>query len=141
MSVIFNAEQIDQGSFEGMMYPGCQETSTATPSAEIQCMQCKLWFRIIMLLSNEEDPSQLLHTNAHTWATPKPVEDTGGNGVIEPPSSQESHTELSAYEEVDDLSDYKRVRLITAETYEGRRLLPGENHSEETSYRYNTCGI
>ncbi|KAH7395284.1 hypothetical protein DE146DRAFT_721709 [Phaeosphaeria sp. MPI-PUGE-AT-0046c] len=57
MSFIFDA-QGNEGSEVAVTCPGCQTPSTNPVDAEIQCENCKMWFRRITIVQDVEPPPQ-----------------------------------------------------------------------------------
>ena len=111
MSFVFNNEDTGNGKVKNTTCPGCQTPSSSLTTSDIQCENCRMWFRRITIIQDTE----LLPQNPvpMPWKAKAEFGKPGFEKPLLGPSSPGKRRITP--EEIDgddDMREFKRVRLI-----------------------------
>lgn len=116
MSFIFDSVGNEADCGKKSTCPGCQTTSANPTDIEIQCENCRMWFRRITVLQESEPPPQV--PVPRPWKEKSEFGKSGFTGVLSgtvsgPVKPGKRRVRPSDLDGEDDLREFKRVRLIT----------------------------
>jgi hypothetical protein len=111
MSFLFDARD-NQGGVSDVTCPGCQTTSTNSTDTEVQCENCRMWFRRITIIQDVEPQPQVPVPSP--WRSKSEFGKAGFGGMVSGPARPGKKRVTPAdVDGEDDLREFKRVRLIT----------------------------
>jgi hypothetical protein len=111
MSFLFDAQN-NQGGVGDVTCPGCQTISLNPTDTEIQCENCRMWFRRITIIQDVEPQSQAPIPSP--WRSQPGFGRVGFTGMVSGPVRPgKKRVAPVDVDGEDDLREFKRVRLVT----------------------------
>ncbi|KAJ4305461.1 hypothetical protein N0V90_000992 [Kalmusia sp. IMI 367209] len=111
MSFIFRSNEPDNEDSNRITCPGCQTGSSCSADADVQCSNCLMWFRRVIVITEVDPPATVPLPNP--WksmaAFGKPSFSTQLSGPLRPGKRRIAADDL---EGEDDMSEFRRVRLV-----------------------------
>lgn len=107
MSFLFRAETHEEGSSHNQFCPGCQAQTGNATDVEQQCANCSMWFQRITVLEKDNTPTQLTQTpRMNHRSCELRIQDVSRSKV------RDRRKRCSQVVEVEDMRDFKRIRLV-----------------------------
>jgi hypothetical protein len=111
MSFLFDTQD-NQSDLSDVTCPGCQTTSANPTDTEMQCENCRMWFRRITIIQDVEPPPQVPVPSP--WLSKSEFGKPGFAGMVSGPVRPGKKRIAPAdVDGEDDLREFKRVRLVT----------------------------
>jgi hypothetical protein len=122
MSFLFDGHD-NQGGVSDVTCPGCQTTPSNSTDTEVQCENCRMWFRRITIIHDIEPQPQVPIPSP--WRSRPGFGKVGFTGLVSGPVRPGKKRVAPAdIDGEDDLREFKRVRVITRK--ERTKLQPFE---------------